>query len=380
VSENASGASARWRRICGLIWKEVHQIRRDPSTIIIAGILPLILIVLFGYGVSFDARSIRVGLVMETSTPESNRFAASLRGYGVFSTTTVRQRMSFDKALAAGQLDAIVVLPADLSRQMKRGEAAPVQIIVDGSDANNAALVLTYVQGAWASWTAAEALVDARPEPPRVSLNPRIWFNTELASHHYLVPGSMAIILTLIGSLLTALVIAREWERGTMEALLATPVEMVELLIGKLVPYFALGMGSMVLSSAAAIYVFEVPFRGSFWVLGLTSGVFLLAALGQGLLISTATRSQFVASQGAILSAFMPALYFSGFVFEIDSMPWPLPWLTYIVPARYFIASLQSEFLAGDVWSVIAPDLLAMAAIAAVLLALTVLNLNKRLE
>jgi ABC-2 type transport system permease protein len=213
-----------------------------------------------------------------------------------------------------------------------------------------------------------------------VSLEPRVWFNPELASHHYLVPGSIAIILTLIGALLTALVIAREWERGTMEALLATPVEISELLIGKLVPYFGLGMGSMALSVAAAIFIFGVPFRGSFFVLALVSAVFLCAALGQGLLISTVTRSQFVASQGAMLSAFMPAFYFSGFVFEINSMPWPIPLISYIVPARYFISSLQSLFLAGNVWSVIVPSILAMTAIGAGLLALTALNLKTRLE
>jgi ABC-2 type transport system permease protein len=236
------------------------------------------------------------------------------------------------------------------------------------------------LQGTWANWLDQEALANSKSNGLPVSLKPRVWFNPELASHHYLVPGSIAIILTLIGAMLTALVIAREWERGTMEALLATPVAIAELLIGKLVPYFVLGMGSMALSVAAAIFIFGVPFHGSFLVLSVVSAVFLCAALGQGLLISTATRSQFVASQAAMVSAFLPALYFSGFVFEINSMLWPIPLISYIVPARYFISSLQSLFLAGNIWSVIVPSTLAMAAIAAALLTLTALNLKTRLE
>jgi len=372
--------SARGRRVWGLIRKEARQIVRDPSSVLIAVVLPFLLLVLFGYGVSFDPRRIAIGLVIEQPTPETGSFAASLRNVHFFDIRAALDRRTFEADLVAGRLNGIVVLAADFAERAGRGDTAPVQVIVDGSDPNNADLVRNYIQGAWANWLQQEAVSRGQRMAPPVVLEPRVWFNPEVSSHHYLVPGSVAIILTLIGALLTALVVAREWERGTMEALLATPVGIVELLFGKVVPYFALGLGSMALSVTTAVVLFGVPFRGSFLVLALVGAVFLLTALGQGLLLSTATRNQLAASQGALLSAFLPAFFFSGFVFEINSMPWPLPWISYIVPARYFISSLQTLFLAGTVPSVIAPDLLAMAAIGAVFFALTALQTKTRLE
>jgi len=213
-----------------------------------------------------------------------------------------------------------------------------------------------------------------------ISIEHRVWFNAELASRNYLVPGSIAIILTLIGSLLTALVIAREWERGTMEALLATPINVAELLIGKLTPYFFLGMGSMGLSSLLAVIVFDVPLRGSLIVLIAISAIFMLTSLGQGLLISTLTRNQLVAAQISILSSFLPAFYFSNFVFELESMPMALQWISYAVPARYFVASLQSVFLAGDVPSIVLFNAAALAAIAATFFTITLLRTRTRLD
>lgn len=370
----------RARRVWGLIRKETRQIGRDPSSVLIAAVLPLLLLVLFGYGVSFDPRRIALGLVVEQPTPETGSFTASLRNVRFFDVRTARDRRAFAADLVAGRLNGVVVLAADFAARAGRGGPAPIQVIVDGADPNNANVVRNYIQGAWANWLEQEALARGQRAAAPVALEPRIWFNPEVSSHHYLVPGSVAIILTLIGALLTALVVAREWERGTMEALLATPVGIVELLLGKLVPYFALGMGSMALAVATAVLLFGVPFRGSFPLLALVAAVFLLTALGQGLLLSTVTRNQRAASQGAMLSAFLPAFYFSGFVFEIDSMPWPLPWVSYLVPARYFISSLQTLFLAGDVPSVVGPDLLAMAAIAAGFFGLTALQTRTRLE
>ncbi|HCE22521.1 MAG TPA: hypothetical protein DF282_08385, partial [Hyphomonas sp.] len=215
---------------------------------------------------------------------------------------------------------------------------------------------------------------------PSVQLEPQVWFNPEISSRNYLVPGSIAIILTTIGALLTALVVAREWERGTMEALLATPVGILELLIGKLVPYFLLGLGSMALAVITAVLLFGVPFRGSLAVLILSSSLFMLCSLGQGLLISTLTRNQLVAAQTSVLTAFLPAFYFSNFVFEIDSMPLALRLISYGVPARYYVSTLQTEFLAGDVWSVIVPDLIGLGVFALIIFALTALTTRTRLE
>ena len=319
----------------------------------IAVILPLLLLFLFGYGVTFDPRSFNVGLVIEQPTAETGSFKASLENSRFFQVETSRDRRFFEQDLVAGRLNGIIILREDFARVVYRADTAPIQVIVDGSDPNTAYLVNNYVQLLWANWLE------------------QIWYNSEVSSKNYLVPGSVAITLTMIGALLTALVVAREWERGTMEALLATPVGITELIIGKIIPYFLLGLGSMVLSVITAILVFDVPFRGSFLLLLLTSSVFMLCSLGQGLLISTITRNQLVAAQVSILSAFLPAFYFSNFVFEIDSMPWALRMISYAVPARYFVSSLQTLFLSGDIWSVIGPDLIGLGLFAVLIFAIT---------
>lgn len=371
----------RRRRIIGLVRKETRQMLRDPSSILIAVVLPLVLLFLFGYGVTYDPRFFKIGLVVEQQTPEAGSFAAALTNSRYFRIETARDRRAFEQDLIAGDLHGIVVLPANFAEQAYRGETAPIQVIVDGSDPNTADLVRNYVQLLWANWVQQESISRGQPLlAVAVGLQPRVWFNPEISSRNYLVPGSVAIILTLTGALLTALVIAREWERGTMEALLATPIGIIDLLVGKLVPYFLLGMGSMVLSVASAVFLFGVPFRGSFVLLALVSAIYMWAALGQGLLISTVTRNQLVAAQVSILSAFLPAFYFSSFVFEVDSMPWPLQLISYAVPARYYVSTLQTLFLAGDITSVITRDLLAITAIAISFFALTAFTTRVRLE
>jgi ABC-2 type transport system permease protein len=212
-----------------------------------------------------------------------------------------------------------------------------------------------------------------------VQVQERIWFNSELRSRNFLVPGLIAIIMTLIGALLTALVVAREWERGTMEALMVTPVTIQELLLGKLIPYFILGMGGMMLSVVMAVFLFEVPLRGSVWVLFSAASLFLLAALGMGLLISTLAKNQFVAGQAAIISTFLPAFILSGFIFDISSMPGMVRGITCLVAARYFVAILQTVFLAGDIWSVILPNAGALIVMSAIFLGLSRLKSHKRL-
>ena len=213
-----------------------------------------------------------------------------------------------------------------------------------------------------------------------VEVEQRVWFNSELRSRNYLVPGLVVVIMTLIGALLTAMVMAREWERGTMEALMVTPVSMNEILLGKLIPYFVLGTGGMLLSVVMATWLFEVPLRGSVWLLFLTSSLFLLVALGMGLLISTLAKNQFIAGQVAIIVTFLPAFLLSGFIFDIGSMPGVVRAITHVVAARYFVSILQTLFLAGDVWSVVLPNALALIVMAAVFLGLTWRKSRKRLE
>lgn len=368
-------------RILGLIRKETREIVRDPSSVLIAGVLPVILLFLFGYGITFDPRFFDVGLVTEQATPESGSFAAALENSPYFEVEIARDRRAFEDDLVSGRLDGIVVMPAQFTETAYRGETPAIQVLVDGSDPNTSIQVRNFVELLWANWLAQESIARGRVLlPAAVTPEPRIWFNAEVSSKNYLVPGTVAIILTLTGALLTALVIAREWERGTMEALLATPLGLVELLIGKLAPYFVLGMGSMVLSVLIAIFLFEVPYRGSIAPLVLVSAFFMWSALGQGLLISTLARNQLVAAQASIMSSLLPAFYFSNFVFELGSMPWPLQAISYAVPARYYVSSLQTLFLSGDIWSVLLPDLIGIIAISAVFFTLTAFTTKTRLD
>jgi ABC-2 type transport system permease protein len=279
----------------------------------------------------------------------------------------------------------VVVLAADFAQRLGRGETAPVQVIVDGSDPNTAGLAENYLQGVWDNWLQQEAVsaggLAVRPgAASRIVAQPRYWFNPQIDSRDFLIHGAVAVNMTLIGTLLTSLVVAREWERGTMEALMATPVGVADFLLGKLIPYFVLGMAAMVLSVNMATTVFRVPFRGSAWALAGVSSAFLAAMLPLGLLISTVTKNQFAASQAALMAAFLPAFELSGFIFEIDSMPAPIRLFTQILPARYFVSSLQTLFLAGDVPSVLIPDSLALLTIAAVLNLMLIRSSRMRLE
>jgi ABC-2 type transport system permease protein len=356
------------RRIAALVRKELLQILRDPSSILIAGILPLLLLFLFGFGVSLDLKNVEVCVVIEAPTPDATSFAASFAHSIFFAMREVRDRRQCEDDLVAGRVKGIVALPAAFSARAARNEASPIEVLVDGSDPNTAGLVQNYVLGLWRTWLAVEQASSAHAIAPPVTLVPRFWYNPAHESADFLLPGLVAVNMTLIGTLLTALVVAREWERGTMEALMSTPINTIELLIGKLAPYFLLGMAAMALSVGSAVLVFGVPFRGSFAALGAIAAVFLLCMLAFGLLVSTVSRNQFVASQVALVVGFLPAIMLSGFLFEIASMPLPIRLLTYALPVRYFVPSLQTLFLVGDIGAVLVPNGLAMAAIAAVLL------------
>lgn len=378
---SANGVRAgRWRRIRALVRKETLQVLRDPSSLIVGFVLPLMLLMLFGFGISFDATAVKVGLVIEEPTTETHWFLAALSNSPYFRVQQAADRRMFLDQLAAGRLDGVIVLAGDFAERLARGDTAGVQVITDGSDPNTAGLVSGYVRGAWQSWQAQRELGGTGHAAAQITVLPRIWFNPELESRRYLVPGSIALIQMMIGSLLTALVVSREWERGTIEALLATPVGIVEFIIGKLVPNFLLGMGAMAVCVLAALFVLDIPLRGSLFALFGFTAVFLLVALSLGLLISTVARTQFVASQMAMLVAFLPGLYFSGFMFEIASMPLPLRLFAKIVPANYYVRGLQTIFLAGDIRSVLLPCTAVLLLMSAVLFALTARNTKQRLD
>jgi len=373
-------APGRWRRVRALIRKESLQTLRDPSSLVVAFVLPIILLILYGFGVSFDAARIRVGLIVEQPTPETAWFLASLSNTPFFDVRFSTARGAFDDDLAAGSINAVVALPGDFSQRLARGDLADVQVIADGSDPNTAALASGYIQGAWSKWLDQRARSAGAAAPATIDVESRVWFNPELESRRFLVPGSIALIEMMIGSLLTALVVAREWERGTIEALLATPITVGEFVLGKLVPNFVLGLCAMTVCVLAAVFVFHIPLRGSLIALYGFTSVFLLVALGVGLLISTAARTQFLASQIAMLVAFLPGVFFSGFIFEIGSMPLPLRLFSRIVPARYYVQGLQTIFLAGDIAAVLVPCTGALALMAALVFLRTAFATKTRLD
>ncbi|TCS60675.1 ABC transporter permease [Varunaivibrio sulfuroxidans] len=373
--------ASRLRRIAALAKKEAIEVVRDPSSILIAFVMPLILLFLFGYGVSLDVNKIKVGIVLEDSSPDAQSFAGAVADSRFFSARIARARHAFVDDLVAGRIRGIIVVPIDFTARLNHpGETAPVQVIADGTQPNTASFVHNYVTGVWSGWLRQRALERGRHIHLPIVAAPRFWFNAKLTSRNFLVPGSVAIIMTLIGTLLTALVIAREWERGTMEAIMATPVTAGELLIGKIIPYFLLAMASMVVCTLIAVFLFQVPLRGSIGALVAVSSAFLVPALGQGYLISAITKNQFVASQIALFSAFLPAVLLSGFVFEIGSMPKAIQIITHIVPARYFVSSLQTVFMAGDFWALLLPNIAAMLGIGVLFLVLALRNTKKRLD
>lgn len=370
----------RAMRLIGLMRKETYEIVRDPSSIAIAFVLPLILLLIFGYGVSLDARRISTAVVVDNPTPLTASFLAQLQRSPWFRPVPYSNEELAEQALMAGRASAIVRLRSDFTRLALSSGSAPIHLTVNGVDANQARIVENYLNGAWLVWLQQEATRQGSRLSAPVVADTRVWFNPALRSRDYLIPGLIAIIMTLIGSLLTALVVSREWERGTMEGIMVTPVTRTEILLGKLIPYFAMGMGGLLLSTLMAVYLFQVPLRGSLLVLFAVSALFLLTALGMGLLISVLARSQFVAAMIAIVTTFLPAFILSGFLFDIRSMPGAIQVLTHFIAARYYVALLQSTFLAGDIWAVILPNMIGMSILCVFFLGISLLRFRKRLD
>jgi ABC-2 type transport system permease protein len=368
------------RRLKALVKKEFLQVLRDPSSLLIAFVLPAILLFLYGFGVSLDAKNIRLGVAVLDRGEAADALTAGFLSSPYFTTRVSRNERRLEQDLMAGHLRGLVVIPEDFSRRLEQGSGlAPLQIVADGSETNTANYVQNYARGVVANWWEMRQKRLEIAQPPEPQLLTRIWYNPELESRNSLIPGALAIIMAMIGTLLTALVVSREWERGTMEALMATPVAVVELIAGKLIPYFVLGMLAMLGSVAISVSLFDLPFRGSWAALLLSSATFLLAALGQGLVISSAARNQFIAAMVALVTGFLPAFLLSGYIFEIASMPAPIRLLTYIIPARYLVTNLQTIFLVGDIWSLLLPNVAILLLLAAVLFFFTAVKTVKRL-
>ncbi len=366
-------------RLIGMIRKESLQILRDPSSIAIAFVMPVVLLLLFGYGVSLDAKHVRLATVVEHPDTNSTSLIGSFQHSEYFVPMVFNSIQEAEQALMSHKVDGIVWLRNDFSRRLLSSDEAPIGVFVNGVDANQARITEGYIQGVWQSWLSSYARDQGHDLQIPVMLEPRIWFNAAVNSRYFLVPGLIAVIMTLIGAMLTSMVVAREWERGTMEALMVTPIRIREITIGKLVPYFILGMGGMFLSVAMAVWLFGVPLRGSFWVLTGASALFMMVSLGMGLLISIVSKSQFVAGQMSIVVTFLPAFILSGFIFQISSMPEVIQFITHIIPARYFVAILQTLFLAGNIWPIVLSNSAALFVMMIIFLGLARRKSHKRL-
>ena len=366
----SSWSANKSRRVWSLVKKEARQVVRDPSSIAIGIVMPVVLILLFGYGLSLDVTNAPVAVVLEDTSPAATELAASFRLSPYFDARLMTSMREARELMLARKVDGIVRIRPDFGRRLSLGDAE-VQVIVHGVDANHARIVQSYAQGAVGQWAARRGAEGKEILTGPVIVQSRLWFNETNESRYFLVPGLIVLIMTLIGALLTSLVMAREWERGTLEALFVTPVRPEEILLGKTIPYFILGMIGFVLCLLAAKFLFYVPFRGSVIVLTGASTLYLLVALAIGLLISSAVKSQFVAIQITVLVTFLPAVMLSGFLFDLRSMPAAVRMMTYLLPARYYVTLLQTIFLAGDIWAVILPNAAVLAAMMIVLLWLT---------
>ncbi len=340
-------------RLFAIARKEILQLRRDPRSLILAFLLPVALLILFGYAITWDVKDIRMAVVDQDRTRASRELVDAFRASGRFTLVATPERTAdIGPLLDRGRVRLVLVIPPRFAADLGAARTSVVQAIVDGSDANSATISLGYTQAIAQQYSAQVMLQTRRVRLP-VSAETRIWYNEELSSRNMIVPGLVAVIMMIIAGLLTSLTIAREWERGTMEQLASTPVTRLEVVIGKLLPYLGIGLVDVALCSVVGVLLFHVPFRGNPLFLFGTSLAFLTGTLGLGLFISAVARTQLLATQIGMIVTFLPGFLLSGFMFAIDNMPLPLQLLTYLVPARYFLVVTRGIFLKG-----VGPDVL----------------------
>jgi len=365
-------------RIKAIAKKEIIQVRRDPLSLAMAFIMPVLLLVLFGYAITLDVNNLTTIVYDADRSSISRELIAELTSSGYFTIVRNAEReKEIDDYLDAGTARVAVSIPSDFSRVIRTEGVAQLQIIVDGSDSNTATIALGYL--AALTEIANQRLAGARSAlliEPRV----RVWYNPELKSRNFIIPGLIAVIMMVIAALLTSLTFAREWERGTMEQLIATPVQPSELVLGKLIPYFLIGFTDMVITVLMAVFLFEVPLKGNVFILGVVSSVFLFGALGLGIVISIVAKSQLVASQIAMVATFLPAFLLSGFMFAISNMPLPLQLFSRLIPARYFVSVLKGIFLKGNPIRLLVVDAIFLLIFAVIVVAVANKKLNKYIE
>jgi ABC-2 type transport system permease protein len=374
------------RRLRAIARKEFLHVFRDPLSLAIAIALPMLLLTLFGYALSFDVDHVPVVVWDQGRSQTSRDFLSRLNGSRYFAVQAqVSSYPELERAIDAGDALMALVIPSDFAGQLEAGRAASAQVILDGSDSNTATIAAGYIETIAHTFSQQVALrqVQRRGErPPKtpVVVQPRVWFNADLESRNYIIPGLVAVIMMVIAALLTSLTVAREWERGTMEQLMATPVQGWELILGKLVPYFAIGLFDVALAVVMGKFLFHVPLRGNVALLFGTAAIFLTGALGLGLFVSILTKSQLLASQTAMVLTFLPAYLLSGFMTPIANMPAALQWLTYLIPARYFVALLKSIYLKGVGLEILALDVVLLSLFAVAILLLANLKFRRTLD
>ncbi len=340
------------RILFALIKKEIKQILKDPSSILIAFILPLISILIYMYGINLDSIKVTLGVKNDDLSPEISTLVKSF-GHSKYVNSIIYDNTGdIENAIIKSKIKGAVIIPNDFINKLSRKDTADLLVITDGSEVNSANYVQNYASAIANNWLMTSKFKNTVKQP-KISAEVRTWYNPDLDSHYFILPGSVAITMTLIGILLTSLVVAREWERGTMEALLSTGVKRIHIILGKYIPYFILGMLSLAFNIFLCICVFKIPFRGNYAVLFLVSSLFLLTSLGIGINISSILKNQFLSSMVAMSLGFMPALMLSGLMFPINSMPVFFQHLTRIMPPRYYVAFIESEFMAGTVIEIV---------------------------
>lgn len=362
-----------FRRTRAIAHKEFLHILRDWRSLVSALAIPVVMLLLFGYALTLDVDRIPTYIYDQDSSPDSRELIERFRGSRYFDLrAVVAGHAAIERAIDRTQILLGVVIEPDFSRNLAAGREARVQLLLDGSDSNTASLALNYADALILAYSQElrARIMNRRgggelkmPVEPRL----RVWYNAELKSRNYLVPGLIAVVLMIIATMLTSLTLAREWENGTMEQLLSTPVRPVELLLGKLSAHFALGMADMMIALGVGVEIFHVPLRGSAVLLIAVSAVFLIGGLAWGIFLSALVRTQLMAYQAAVLTSFLPAFLLSGFVFAIESMPWVVQLVTYLIPARYFVSILKGIFMKGVGLEVFWLEALLLVAYAAIL-------------
>ena len=356
------------RRLRALVRKEFLQLGRDRSSLLLGVFLPLLLILLIGYGISLDVKNVPIAVVLEDASPAARRAVSFLDGSDYFSPYYVTSLKEGESLLRRRDAEAILVLPPDFSRQLARGEAR-AQAILYGVNTTTAMTAQGYLEAGFMAM-AAEAAYSAPHAPGYVTTESRLWFNDANTSTWFFIPGLIMLIMTIVGVFLTAVVMAREWERGTFESLFVTPVQAAELILAKMIPYFCVAMAGMILCLLAGRFLYELPLRGSLLLILGTSMLYLIVALGIGLTISAVTKKQFVACQIALLVSFLPSVMLSGFLFDLHSQPLAIRVISQLFPTTYYLQILKSLFLTGNHWPLLVKNSLLLAGYAVFFLGL----------